>query len=138
MNFGLSSVALPLCPRHLQSQSQNNIILMLNTKVSTAYQLWFELCCIIPMSQASVVSQSPSIQFTTGRDCSTVRTTTCNVTNTLRFQGLNQARGFTVPKQNEKVKEKNFNSNKCIFRVLIKAQRSDIIKILMTKPIISN
>lgn len=57
-----------------------------------------QLCCVIPMSQAAVLSETPGVQFTTGREGCTVWAPTGNIPDSLGFQGLYQPWLVTVPK----------------------------------------
>ena len=50
------------------------------------------------MSQATVLSEAPGVQFTTGREGCTVRAPTGNIPDSLGFQGLYQPWLVTVPK----------------------------------------
>ena len=61
------------------------------------HQFWSELRCVIAMSQASILSQSPSIEIPCRYNGCTVRAAACYVTNTLRTECFNQPRLVTVP-----------------------------------------
>ena len=50
------------------------------------------------MSQAAVLSKTPGVQFTAGRERRTVRAPAGNVPDSLGLQGLYQPRLVTVPK----------------------------------------
>lgn len=56
-----------------------------------------QLCCIIPMSQPAIFSETPSIQLPTGGEGCTVGAPAGNVPDTLGFQSLYQPRLVTVP-----------------------------------------
>lgn len=56
-----------------------------------------ELRGVVPVSEAAVFAQTPTIQLPAGGDCGAVRAATGNVTDTFGLQCLDQPRFVTVP-----------------------------------------
>lgn len=65
------------------------------------YQFRPQLCCVVPVAQPSILPQAPGVELPTGGDGSAVRAAAGNVSDSLRLQGLDEARFVTVPKARE-------------------------------------